>query len=362
MAFVNDAINLLHEYDVVGAIIIMAASLLIGKLVEIAIRKGAKRIAKKTKTSLDDHLIHAIEKPVLWGIVVAGLVLALLSINYLAARSTIIIRAATVVGVAWGTWVVIKIIRALFDWYAEEISVKTKTDMDDKYMHIFRRIINIVVYAVAGMLLLKELGVEITPLIASLGIGGLAVALALQDTLANFFSGFYMISDRAVKIGDYVEIEGTGGTVKGHVKDIGWRTSKIRTLTNNDVIVPNSNFANSTVINYQSPNSELSLIVPVGVAYDSDLDKVEQVTLEVIKQTHEEVEGCKKSADPLIRFKEFADSSINLIAILRIKDPVKKGVVRHEFIKRLKRRYDQEGIEIPFPIRTVVMKKSGNEA
>jgi small-conductance mechanosensitive channel len=237
------------------------------------------------------------------------------------------------------------------------MATRTKSKMDDKYLHVFRRIINIIILAVVGMMILSALGVQITPLIASLGIGGLAIALALQDTLANFFSGFYMISDRAVQIGDYVEIDAPGGTIKGVVEDIGWRTSKLKTLTDNHVIVPNSQFANATVINYQAPRSEMSLIIPVGVSYNSDLEKVERVTNEVIKDTLQNVEGGVKDFEPLIRYREFADSSINLIAILRITEPVKQGLIRHEFVKRLKKRYDKEGIEIPFPQRDIHMKK-----
>jgi small-conductance mechanosensitive channel len=110
-------------------------------------------------------------------------------------------------------------------------------------------------------------------------------------------------------------------------------------------------------MNFQSPSSEMSILVPIGVSYGSDLEKVEKVTNEVITEIHNEVDGAKKGHDPLIRYREFADSSINFIAILRVIDPAKQGIVKHEFIKRLKKRFDAEGIEIPFPIRTVVMDK-----
>ncbi len=357
MATPAEYIDLLHQYDIIYALVIIIGAFVVGEIVKFIIKQGAKRLVSKTKTSLDDELLNAIEKPVLWGITLIGIFIALLYVRFLDNYTARILMIAKVVGIIWGCWLVIRVIKGLFNWYQDEISVKTKTDMDDKYMHIFRRVINIIIYAVVGMLLLQQLGVQITPLIASLGIGGLAIALALQDTLANFFSGFYMISDRAIKIGDYVEIEAAGGTVKGHVKDIGWRTSKVETLAGNNVIVPNSTFANSTVINYQSPTAEMSLLIPVGVAYGSDLEKVERVTCEVISDVHEQVDGAKKGHGPLVRYREFADSSINFIAILRIIDPAKQGIVKHEFIKRLKKRFDAEGIEIPFPIRTIKMDK-----
>jgi len=351
----REVIQTLHQYDIIGAVIIVIATYIFGIIVKLFIRHIAKKLTKKTKTSLDDELLQAMEKPILWGITIIGVFIAMFTVSVLDAYHSKIFVFGKIVGILWGCWAVIRIIKALFNWYKDEISVMTKTEMDDKYMHIFQRVINIAIFAVASMLLLSALGIQITPLIASLGIGGLAIALALKDTLENFFSGFYMISDRAVEIGDYVEIEAPAGTVKGHIEDIGWRTSKLKTLTNNYVIVPNSQFANATVINYQAPKPEMSLVIPVGVSYDSDLDLVEKVTLEVIEQTHKNVDGGVKDAKPIIRFKEFADSSINLIAIIRIKDPAKQGFVRHEFIKMLKKRYDKEGIDIPFPIRTVHM-------
>jgi len=357
MATMDEIIQFIREYDIIVAVIIVIAAFIIGEIVKLTLRKIAKRLTKKTKTSLDDEILNAIEKPILYAITLIGLFIAIFTLNFLSDYTEKIIIGAKIIGIVLGCWVIIRLVKGLLQWYKDEISIKTKSDMDDKYLHIFRRIINIVIYALTGLLILDIIGIEITPLLAGLGIGGLAVALALQDTLANFFAGFYMISDRAVKIGDYVEIDSVGGTVKGHVKDIGWRTSKVKTLTDNFVIVPNSSFANSTVINYQAPTSELSLIIPVGVSYDSDLDQVEKVTCEVIKDVHENIDGAKKGHKPIIRFRDFADSSINLIAIIRVKDPAKQGYVRHEFIKRLKKRYDEEGIEIPFPIRTVHMDK-----
>jgi len=353
----QDYITALQKYDVVYAIVIVIAAYVIGQVVKLIINRVAKKLTKKTKTSLDDELLHATGTPLLAGITGVGIYIALLTISYLSPYEARIHTGAQIAGILWGSWLAMRIIKGLFIWYGKEIASKTKSKMDDKYLHVFRRIINIILFAVVGMMILSSLGVQITPLIASLGIGGLAIALALQDTLANFFSGFYMISDRAVQIGDYVEIEAPGGTVKGNVEDIGWRTSKIKTLANNHVIVPNSSFANSVVINYQAPNSEMSLLVNVGVSYSSDLDRVEKITNEVIQDMLKNFDGCVKDAEPMIRYREFADSSITFIAIIRISDPVKQGWVRHEFIKRLKRRFDQEGIEIPFPQRDIHMKQ-----
>lgn len=351
----QEFVQMLQQYDILGAVLIVISAFVLGEIVKLLIRHFANKIAKRTKTNLDDEMLHASETPILWGITIAGFFIAALSVNILAPYDTHIIKIAGITGILWGAWILIRIISALFRWYGTEISSRTKTDLDDKYLHIFKRVLNIALYIIVGLVILQQLGISVTPLLASLGIAGLAVGLALQDTLANFFAGFYLISERAVKIGDYVEIE--GGTVKGHVEDVNWRTTRIKTLANNRVILPNSKFAQSTIINYQAPTAEMSLVIPVGVSYDSDLDQVEKVTVAVAKEVLQTVEGGMKDFEPFIRYNDFGDSSIKLSVILRINDPVAQYMIKHEFIKRLRKRYHKEKIEIPFPIRTIYMKK-----
>ena len=206
------------------------------------------------------------------------------------------------------------------------------------------------------LIILDRLKITITPFLASLGIGGLVVALALQDTLANFFSGIYIFFDKPIRIGDYIMLE---SGQEGYVTQIGWRNTRIRMLPNNIVIVPNAKLVNSQITNFYLPEPEMAVLVQVGVSYQSDLEKVEKATIEVAKQVLQEVEGGVKEFDPFIRYHTFSDFSINFTVILRAKEYVSKYLITHEFIKRLHRRYQQEGIEIPFPIRTVYLKNEG---
>jgi len=191
--------------------------------------------------------------------------------------------------------------------------------------------------------------------LASLGIAALALSLALQDTLANFFSGLYILVSRPIRMGDYVELE---NGLKGYVLAIGWRETRIRTLPNNTVVIPNNKLAQSIVINYYLPEKEMACLVQVGVSYGSDLEKVERVTCEVGKEVLSRVSGAVNAFDPFIRYHTFADFSVNFTVILRINEFVDQYLVTHEFIKALHKRYKAEGIEIPFPIRTVQMKNS----
>jgi len=191
-------------------------------------------------------------------------------------------------------------------------------------------------------------------MIAGVGLGALAIGLALQSTLANFFAGVHLLSDRPIDVGDYIEID---ENAKGIVEDIGWRSTRIRTLTDNLLIIPNGKLAESNITNFSKPKQDLSVWVPCGVAYESDLKKVEKVTLEVAKKIQQTVEGAVKDFDPVFRYIEFGESNINFIAILRVKDPMKRFVVRNEFIKDLKEQFDKEKIEISWPIRKIYQMK-----
>jgi len=216
----------------------------------------------------------------------------------------------------------------------------------------------VLVLLVGVIIALDKIGIAITPILTALGVGGLAVALALRDTLENLFAGFHVLASGQIKVGNYIRLE---GGEEGFVEDITWRNTVIRQPSDNLIIVPNSKLSSSIVINFHKPDSELAVIVPVGVSYDSDLEKVEKITIEVAKEVQKEVEGAVPDFEPFIRYTAFGDFSINFNVILRAKDVPSQHVLRHEFIKRLKRRYEEEGIKIPFPIREVYLRPLSKE-
>ncbi len=219
---------------------------------------------------------------------------------------------------------------------------------------IFVNITLILIYIIGLMVIFQTLGISITPILTALGVGGLAVALALQDTLSNLFSGISLIASGKINIGNYIEIE---GGYAGYIVDITWRYTTIRVLPNNLVVIPNKKLAESIVTNYYLPEEQMSVLVNLGVSYGSDLHKVERVTIEVAKDVMQNVKGGVPEHEPFIRYNEFGDSSINFSVILRGKEVTDQFLVKHEFIKRLTDRFRKEGIEIPFPIRTVYLKK-----
>jgi small-conductance mechanosensitive channel len=209
--------------------------------------------------------------------------------------------------------------------------------------------------ATIGLLvILNGLGLSITPMLTALGVGGLAVALALQEPLANFFAGVFLTLGGQIRLGDYVKLD---SGQEGYVADFSWRSTRLRMLPNNLVIVPNAKLAQAIVVNHHLPSQDLAVLVEVGVDYASDLTHVEHVVTDVGRAVMTDVPGGVAGFEPFIRYHTFADSSVNFTVILRAGEFVDQYVIKHEFIKRLHARFAREGIVIPFPIRTFVQRE-----
>lgn len=217
---------------------------------------------------------------------------------------------------------------------------------------LFQTIARVLVVILAAMIVLDTLGISITPLLASLGIGSVAIALALQDTLSNFFGGVYVLIDKPIRVGDMVRLE--DGT-EGIVRRIGWRSSQIEAAGTNIVVIPNTKLASQVVTNYEYPTPQVNVVLPIGVSYNSDLSHVERVTLEVAKEIATTNPAGAAEIAPLMRYMAFADSSINFNLIVRARTFGDAFVLRHALIKAIHSRYQKERIEIPFPQRTVQM-------
>ncbi|WP_346354063.1 mechanosensitive ion channel family protein [Azotosporobacter soli] len=203
--------------------------------------------------------------------------------------------------------------------------------------------IDLIVYAIGALILLESFGVSISPLITALGVGGLATALALQDTLANLFSGINILLSKQVKMGDFVKLS---SGEEGHIVDMNWRNTTIKTPTENMAVVPNQKIASSIVTNYAQPFAECSIAIPLGVAYGSDLAQVEEITSAIAKEVLQEIEGGVKSFAPFVRYSSFGEAGIQFQVILRVNNVTDQQLIRHEFIKRIYARYQQDGISI----------------
>ena len=211
-----------------------------------------------------------------------------------------------------------------------------------------------VIYVMGVLVILQYYGISIAPILTAAGVGGMAVALALQETLANIFAGLHLILSKQIRIGDYIRL-GTGE--EGRVTDIAWRFTTIVPLgASNTVVIPNKTIAGANITNFSMPTRNLNISVPVGVAYDSDLALVERVTIETAKEVLARVDN-NPNAEPLVRYTKFNDSSIDFAVILPSSQFDQQGLIIHDFIKALTDRYRVEGIDIPYPIRTVIQEQ-----
>ena len=329
-------------------LLILIGSVLIAKIFFVLMTIHVKKITEKTKNKIDDIILKIVTKPLYVLVVFIGLYFGLKYLSVFAQYTMEIDKIFFVGIISISSFIISKIFGVII---SDHLKVQKKFE---KTPQLITKIVSIVVYLIAVLIILDYFNVEITPLVAGLGVGALAIGLALQSTLSNFFAGVHIITDKPIKVGDFIEIE---GSISGYVEDVGWRSTRIRTLPNTLVIVPNSKLAESIIINNSLPALEMSVVIQCGVSYDSDLDNVEKVTIDVAKKIQKNVSGAIKTFEPFIRYHTFGDSNIDFSVILRVEEPVAKYVVKHEFIKALKKRYDKEGIEISWPVRKIYYGK-----
>lgn len=343
--------------EALWAIGIFVLSVLVAWLVLLLMRRIQHRREKRARAAILPRLLRALTGSVFLLIVCEGIILALSAPSYLAGWRTALGNASIAVLIAFAFFGLARVLAALLEWYLRSRGVRKKVAVDEGLIRFLRRMVLLVVYVLGILVLLQYLTIDITPLIAGLGIGGLAVALALQPTLANFFAGTQIISDRVVQVGDYIELD---ANTRGYVTDVGWRSTRIRTPFNNMLIIPNSLLANSIITNYYGPSMEIGVIVSCGISYDSDLAHVERVALEVAKEVINDLDEAVKTFEPWFGFEQFGDSNIDFWVWLQATDRIASFRLRSELIKRLHARLDKEGITINYPVRRLVYE--GSEA
>lgn len=323
----------------------LIASIVVGLVMERFVLRRLGVLTRHTSWEGDDIVIRSLKGLVFYSCLLAGIYGASLHLPITERAQEIAGKLILVAFLMLVTVLMMRLSAGFVLHYARKAVLPSPS--------IFTNLAKVTAFSLGVLIILQSLGISITPMLTALGVGGLAVALALQDTLSNIFSGLQIIATRQIRQGDYIRLS---GGEEGYVTDITWRNTLIRALANNLVLIPNSKLAGAIVTNFQLPDTDMGLLVPVGVSYDSDLEKVEQITVEVAREALKDVQGGVDGFEPFIRYHTFADSSINFTVILRCQEFVDQYLVKHEFVKRLHKRYRDEGIEIPFPIRTVYLK------
>lgn len=334
-----------------SALFVVAALVLALVAQPLVVRLG-KRLTRNTQTTLDDILVEALARPVQALILVQGAALALTNTSFLNRWQDWVNRGWVIGMVLAMAYAALRSSKGLLRWYASEVAVKTRSDLDNRLLPLASRLTTVAIYAVAGMLVASVLGVKLTPLLAGLGLGGLAVALALQPTLSNVIASAWMAADGTVSPGDYVEVQGGPA---GTVTEVGWRATRLLTPVGNVVMVPNSTLVNSVVTNFTTGTPELNIVVTLGVSYESSLPRVREVCLDECRRIAADLPDSvvARSFEPVVLFSRFADSNVEFWAVMRAKDRVAGIRLTSEMVMRLHERFAREGIVMNYPVRQV---------
>ena len=337
--------------DLTVAGIILGASILFAFLFSRLLSRLMLRMAHFSAGDLDDRIISAARGPVTALIILIGAYIAATFPLHLAdAVQDVVNKVAAVIAIVIGAFLVTGISGAVIAWLEELLESSDPESAGNWALPLARRGVMIVVVAMAGMVSLDVLGINISPLIAGLGLGGLAVALALQPTLTNLFAGTYVITEGVVSAGDYIEME---NGVTGYVVDVNWRSTRLRTWTNNLVIIPNSRFSETIITNYSKPDEHVNVYLTCGVAYESDLQRVEAVSMEVMQKVEREHPGVVRDYGVYFGYDTFGESNVDFWLFMQAANRLASFEVRSELIKQLHARLAAEDITINYPVRSL---------
>ncbi len=321
--------------------------LLAGWIVWRLVYRWLHRLAAKTETIWDDVLIQAL-RPLL-------LILTLMAAAAVAMKAPEIpkVLAGPIhQGLRVGSMlaVILFVDRMIIGWFTHG---GQEAQQVGGGRGIIRLSVHVLVYIVGGLMILDTLGVKVTAILTTLGVGSLALALALQPTLASFVAGLQIAVERSVNVGDVVAL---GSGQKGTVVDIGWRTTKLLGFDNNMIYVPNSKLVGELLTNFNQPDKNLTMNLIFGVHYKSDLDKVEALCTQLALQAVESVAGNPRDVEPSVKFRAFNDSAIEVGIFIPVEEHAEQFKIKHELVKLIQKEFAREGIIIPYPIRTVEMK------
>ncbi len=336
--------------EVIWGLGLILVSIVLAKLFVYFIHRYATAVAKKTETLLDDMVIEAVKRPLYYLIILVGVDLAVQGISTFPELTKNMDSVLFVAEVLVGAFFVTRLVRVFALWYAKNIAAKAKSRFDDEFVPLFNRTADVFIYGSAIVIILDFFTYDITAVVAGLGIAGLAVALAAQDTLSNMISGFVIMADRPFRVNDIIEL--SAGEY-GEVSEIGLRSTKILTMDLTMIVVPNSQIGSSQIINYSYPDNRLRLKIPVGVAYGTDLKAATKALKEVAKKQRHVLERPA----PRVHMTSFSDFSLSLLLYVWIDSHKDRFDVINRINRAIDERFKKDGIEIPFPIRTVHIKK-----
>lgn len=343
-------LNVIWKTHYLKAAAIFILAYIIMQILLLIFENVFSKLAKKTKTQVDDLIVERARLPLAFLVMILGARLASEALQFNEKINITVERIFSSIIVLVIVHVIIVIFDILINNWGRKLAAKTKSTIDDDLLTLFHRFAKILLYLIAILYIMNIWGIQIGPLLASMGIAGIAIAFALQSTLGNIFGGVALIMDKALRIGDVVELD--DGTV-GTVQKVSLRSTRIKTWDNELVTIPNGKLADSKITNWYMPDKRVRINIPFGVEYGSNPDKVKKVVMDLIKKD----KTALKDPEPYILFTEMADFSLNFVARFWIEDISEKIFVKDRLTTAIYKALNKHRIGIPFPTRTVYIKK-----
>jgi small-conductance mechanosensitive channel len=346
----SDSLYLYWMKEILVALIIFAAFWILAKFVRYLLITWVTRFTAFTSTDLDDRILQRVTPPVSLLVIFAGLYLAIKSLPLPDKVHVVVAGFVFIINVVILTVIVYRMADEVLGWYAERVAERTGTRLDQQIMPLLEKLVSIFLTGTALIITLKHFNYDILSIVTALGIGSLAIGLAAKDTLANMISGFTLMIDRPFRIGDRVQL--TSGQW-GDVTDIGLRSTKIKTVDNTLLIIPNAELCNSTLINLAFPDIRTKGRINVGVAYGSDVEAAKRLLVE----TAAAMPDVLRDPCPEAFFVSFGESAISLSLFFWVEDYLKVFPVTDQLNTMILQRFRESGIQIPYPTRTVMLEK-----
>ena len=344
----RNGFEIMQPYPFLQAFIVVISFVVLAKLIDWLLSGIVKRLVARTTTKLDDHLVEIMHRPIFTSVAAIGLVLATYRIG-LADR----LQDATVDTIQ----TILIFIWLVFFLRLSKLALSAMTRHEKHFKFVqpatqplLTNALSVILLIAAVYSILTAWDINVTGLVASAGIVGLALSFAAQDTLSNLFAGMAILADRPYRIGDYIIID---SGERGQVTHIGLRSTRLLTRDDVEVSIPNGVMGNAKIVNEAGgPPNRYRLRVSIGVAYGSDIDQV----MEILRGVANDSSRIAQEPEPRARFRLFGDSSLNFDLLCWIRDPADRGITIHEINCEIYKRFNAAGVVIPFPQRDLHIK------
>jgi small-conductance mechanosensitive channel len=346
MSIINDVTQFIWGNVWLRFLTILIITIIAAILLKVIMKTVLKPLTKKTKTKIDDIIIRAITSIIFYVVLLTGIKIGLQQFEL---RTTVFQNLVDTLFILIASIFLFKIIGHFAHLWMKEWKFKTKTTADERLIPFVQKILKAVVIILAVIFIFSAWNVNISPLLATAGIAGLAIGLAVKDSLSNILGGLQLVLDRTFKVGDKVQLE--SGEM-GVILDIGLRSTKLKTYDNEVIYIPNGYLANAKIKNFTHPDVSIRVNVEFGVIYGSDTEKVRQVVLEAVKK----IDTVIEEPEPVVQFLKMSDFSLDFVARAWVKEYTEAYSTKIRMTDDIYNALNTAGIDIPFPTRTVYTK------